>query len=77
MTDKKTQQITISSISQLHQMMGFSKPEHPLISLINHNDMPVMAMDSPISFITSFYIIMIKRNIKGKIKYGQKYYDFD
>ncbi|MGY0427148.1 MAG: hypothetical protein ACWIPI_10045 [Polaribacter sp.] len=27
--------IKIESISQLHQMMGFNKPTHPLISVID------------------------------------------
>lgn len=77
MKNKKNQHIAINSISRLHQMMGFSKPDHPLISLIQHVDIPAIAVDSPISFSTDFYVVMIKRDVKGKMKYGQNYYDFD
>lgn len=29
------------------------------------------------SFVLNFYCIAIKKNFKGKLKYGQNYYDFD
>ena len=77
MKDKRTQLITINSISQLYKMMGLGKPEHPSISLINYNDRPAVHIDGPISFITHFYVVMLKRNVTGKIKYGQRFYDFD
>lgn len=77
MTDKKKQPVTVNSISQLHQLMGLGKPEHPSISLIRYDDRRSMIIDSPTSFITDFYIVMLKRNVVFKIKYGQKYYDFD
>ena len=77
MKDKRVQLITISAISQLHQMMGYPKPEHPLISLISYHDRPPVVVESPVSFITDFYVIMLKRHVTGKIKYGQRYYDFD
>jgi len=32
---------------------------------------------SEVNFMLNFYGISLKRNIKGKLKYGQNYYDFD
>ena len=29
------------------------------------------------NFVLNFYCIAIKKNFKGKLKYGQNYYDFD
>lgn len=77
MKNKRIAPVTINSISELHHIMGYDKPEHPLISLMKHNDEPSMIVNGPMSFITNFYIIMMKRDVKGKIKYGQNYYDFD
>ncbi len=78
MSNKRIPQFTIHSVPQLHQLMGFGKPGHPLISLIKHQDnRHSLVFDGPVSFITDFYIILLKRDVKGKIKYGQHYYDFD
>jgi AraC family transcriptional regulator, transcriptional activator of pobA len=74
---KKAQHITINSISELHHLIGISKPQHPLISLINLDDLQRSDNPSEVGFILNFYSISLKRNVKGKLKYGQNYYDFD
>jgi AraC-like DNA-binding protein len=77
MMDKRTKPVTVDSISALHRIMGYDKPAHPLISLIKHTGESSMIVEGPMSFLTNFYIIMMKRNVTGKLKYGQNYYDFD
>ena len=69
--------IKINSISQLHEVLGFEKPVHPLISL-NHN--VNMIVDEKLlnqHFLFNFYKISYKKTLKGKMGYGQGYYDFD
>lgn len=53
------------------------KPEHPLISVVNYADIRQSTDKDAISWANDFYSISLKRNINGKIKYGQQQYDFD
>lgn len=74
---KKRPHITVNSISELHHLMGISKPHHPLISLINLDDLQRSDSQEEVGFLLNFYSISLKRNVRGKLKYGQNYYDFD
>lgn len=65
----------IKTISEYHQLMGIPSPEHPLVSVIDLSTIQVN--DEPIQFLFSFYGIAIKRNFKGKMRYGHQEYDFD
>ena len=65
------------TISEYHRFRGLPQPEHPLISLINFADMKIIGDYEQISWSMDFYSIAIKRNVNGKIKYGQQKYDFD
>jgi len=67
----------INSISHLHELLGFPKPVHPLISLNRNADMVVDSDLLNQSFLFNFYKISYKRSLKGKFGYGQGYYDFD
>jgi AraC-like DNA-binding protein len=69
----------IKTISQYHQVLGIAKPEHPLVSVISLDGFKPPAGNSRISVIFDFYIITLKRNLNGNIKYtyGQQAYDFD
>lgn len=68
---------TINSISELYRLLGLSKPQHPLISVLKLSDIPPSTFDGSISLLLNFYTVSLKRNVKSKIKYGQNYYDFD
>lgn len=52
-------------------------PEHPLISIINVADITQPPILGKVNWIFDFYQISVKRGTYGKIKYGQKEYDFD
>ena len=69
--------IKLESISEIHRMLGFPGPVHPLISLLDANDGQIDMCRLPISYITSFYKISFITKLGGKFKYGQGYYDFD
>lgn len=65
------------SISDLHRVLELPKPEHPLVSVINMENIKCHFDDFYTSVIYNFYSICIKKNFKGIMKYGQGYYDFD
>ena len=65
------------TISEYHRYRGLAQPEHPLVSLINFEEMKYSGEDNPMSWSMDFYSIALKRNINGKIKYGLQKYDFD
>lgn len=73
----KISTIKINSVSELHSLLGLSKPLHPLVSLIKMDDIVQSGNREKINFNLNFYGISLKRNLKGKLKYGQNYYDFD
>lgn len=75
MSEKNTP-LKIDSISKMHQILGFPKPLHPLISLVNYADIKTPYEEWPHSIIPNFYKVSYKKSLTGKIKYGQGYYDF-
>lgn len=64
----------IKSISEFHRLRGLPKPEHPLISVVNVNDITLLPESLT---ILDFYCISIKRTVDIKYRYGQQVYDFD
>ena len=68
----------IESLSELHRLLGLPGPLHPLISLINNQDVKVRPNENfPDQFILSFYKIVYQPHLQAKLKYGQRYYDFE
>jgi len=66
-----------NSISDLHRVLGLPKPLHPMVSLVDNTAIAVDNDQIPASFLLNFYKISYKKSLRGKIKYGQGYYDFD
>lgn len=75
-TEKNTS-LKLNSISELHKVLGFPKPVHPLISLVNYADIQTPLEELPKSILLDFYKISYKKSLTGKIRYGQGHYDFD
>ncbi|NMH28137.1 helix-turn-helix domain-containing protein [Flavobacterium silvaticum] len=66
----------IKSVQELLGFWGRPKPRHPLISVFLLCEAAVQ--DTLPEYHTyGFYCIAIKKNFGGKVKYGQRYYDFD
>lgn len=63
------------TISEFHQSRNLSPPEHPLISIIDLEDL--QDFKEPINMVLDFYSISLKRNFNGKFSYGQGAYDFN
>lgn len=74
---KNANHIAINSISELHRLMGLPKPLHPLISLINMDEVQSSRNADEVHFLLNFYGVSLKKNLEGKLKYGQNYFDFD
>lgn len=74
--DKQNIQI-INSVSELHKLLGLPKPQHPLITLIDHAVVQAIDTNQNPNLVLNFYNITIKRSFKGQMKYGKSYYDFD
>ena len=66
-----------NSISELHRVLGLPKPLHPLVSLVNNEQIAIEKDQLPPSFLFNFYKISYKKGLQGRIKYGQHHYDFD
>lgn len=68
---------SIDSILQFHRLLSLPDPLHPLVSVVNLED--VRLKNDPIleKFTTTFYSVSLKRDVQAKMKYGQNYYDFD
>lgn len=64
----------ISSITEIHRLMGLPKPHHPLISIV---DLKGLQNDTGIeAVIFDLYVISMKRGCDN-LFYGQQKYDFD
>lgn len=68
--------INIDSLSLVHELLGCEKPRHPLISLIDYDNVKPSEKIFNTSFTLNFYVISIKNNPDCELKYGRKYYDF-
>lgn len=72
-----TEPYKIKTIAEWHQLRYLPKPEHPLVSVINFENITRLREEEPKSITTNFYTIALKRSFNAKMKYGQQEYDFD
>jgi AraC-like DNA-binding protein len=67
----------IKSISQLVRVLGLPAPLHPLIALVDYNNVSIEMFPRGQKTSLDFYKISFKPTFTGQIKYGQAYYDFE
>ncbi|WP_118976273.1 helix-turn-helix domain-containing protein [Taibaiella koreensis] len=67
----------INSISEFHRLLSLTEPRHPLVSVINLAESVFLEDEIWKSFVNRFYCVALKREAKGKIRYGQQHYDYD
>jgi len=65
----------IASISKLHEFLGYEKPKHPLISIIDVSKMEMPKEWIGLKLTADFYVIALKNSDCG-MQYGRHYYDF-
>lgn len=68
---------TINSISAFHRLLSLPEPRHPLVSVINLEESIFLQDEVWKGFVNRFYCVALKREAKGKIRYGQQHYDYD
>lgn len=67
----------INSISEKHRLVSLPDPLHPLVSVVRISDMRFTDSINWEHFSLNFYCISLKRNVTGKSRYGQQYYDYN
>ncbi len=73
--------INIDSISILSELLGCEKPKHPLITVIDFDNINPANIKpgekySDTSVTLDFYVISLKNGPDCDLKYGRQYYDF-
>lgn len=77
MKKEKNVPYRMNSISELHRILELPKPQHPLISVINFEEIKCYSDEKLKSVSYNFYCIALKKGFVGKMQYGQNGYDFD
>lgn len=67
---------TIKTIAQLHEMIGYKKPYHPLITVIDYSQLPANPVAASMSITLDFYQVSLKTPAPKNMRYGRQYYDF-
>ena len=67
----------IQSVSQFHKLLSLPEPRHPLVSVINLAESIFLEDDVWKGFVNRFYCVALKRDAKGKVRYGRQHYDYD
>jgi AraC-like DNA-binding protein len=68
--------VVISSVADVHAMLGLEKPRHPLISVIQQKDLKVSGDFQAKRFRFDLYQIWMKDGFDCAIGYGRNSYDF-
>lgn len=63
----------VKSISELHEIVGFGKPKHPLITIIDYSKIDVANAPESVRFICEFYSINFKSHCS--FRYGRQFFD--
>jgi AraC-like DNA-binding protein len=67
----------VTSISQIHELLGYEKPKHPLVTIIDFGKIKeVPTIPKGTKTVSSFYFIALKSGLSSPFKYGRGYYDF-
>ncbi|MBD77616.1 MAG: AraC family transcriptional regulator [Crocinitomicaceae bacterium] len=68
--------VRINSITQLHQMFGWEKPKHPLVSVLDVANLKSMNNWVGVKMTSDLYVITLKDHDCGML-YGRSHYDFE
>jgi len=63
----------VASINELHEIAGFEKPKHPLVSVVDYSKVKNIQLAESASFIFSFYSVNFKKNCH--LHYGRQLFD--
>src|SRR6201991_2345188 len=68
--------IEIETIADMHRLVKYVPPRHPLVSVIDHADFYSKRPRQDAFYRFGFYTISCKK-FEGLLKYGKGYYDFN
>lgn len=63
----------VETISELHEIAGFDKPKHPLVTVIDYSKVDVKDTPESGSFVCSFYSVNFKKHCS--FLYGRQTFD--
>jgi len=66
----------VESISQLHEMLGLSKPKNPLITVVDSKKLAIPEEAVNQKFVYDFYMVSLKDKSCG-VEYGRNSFDFN
>lgn len=70
--------LEIHKVSEMHQMAGLPKPEHPLVSVIYNRDLKTITNLTGIKVVNHLYTIIFKSsNVCSSFSYGRNSYDHE
>ena len=68
--------LKIESISQLHELLGCGKPKHPLITVLDPQQLQVSSQMRNVRVVSNCFAVWLKTTDCG-IEYGGNHYDFE
>ena len=68
--------IELEAVADLHKLVQYTPPKHPLVSVIDHADFYRMRPRVEAFYRFGFYTISCKQ-FEGLLKYGKGHYDFN
>ncbi len=68
--------LTIDTITQMHELSGYAKPTHPLVTLLDVKKIKPLEEMKDVKVRLGFYCISMKSGVEEGMVYGRQYYDF-
>jgi AraC-like DNA-binding protein len=68
--------LRFNSITDLMHRLRLDSPAHPMITLVNYDEVNIDLRDAGSWFMLDFYKITFKKDFNGSVKYGPGTYDF-
>ncbi len=68
--------VRVKSIAQLHELLDYEKPKHPLISVIDVSKLKITEKHVNVKMSSNLYYIALKNKDCG-MQYGRSHYDFE
>jgi AraC-like DNA-binding protein len=68
--------LRFNSITDLMRRLKLDPPAHPMMTLVNYDEVNIDLRDAGSWFMLDFYKITFKKDFNGSVKYGPGTYDF-
>ena len=68
--------IHLKSVSEIHQMLGITRPQHPMITLLDVSELDFTKVPAGVRITMDLYSIWLKDS-NCAFQYGRHHFDFD